>query len=152
MLWKRKKERGSLTSQIYRCALRDHMDAISLPRNGKVSEGKTTQSLEETLSEWTRRRGASSTLGNWFPEWAVGIYFCNSSLTMSFTRYTIFTFKMYSAVLFVFFQTCATISTVNFRAFHDLEEKPACQLSFSQAPPLRSQQTTFCLHGFHHKM
>lgn len=74
-------------------------------------------------------------LGNWFPEWAVGIYFCNSSLTMSFTRYTIFTFKMYSSVLFVFFQTCATISTVNFRVFHDLEKKPAYQLSFSSPLP-----------------
>lgn len=79
------------------------MDTISLPRNGKVSEDKTTQSPEETLSEWTRRTGGSSTLGNWFPEWAAGIYFCNSSLTMSFTRYTIFTFKMYSSMLFVFF-------------------------------------------------
>lgn len=152
MLEKRKKERGSLTSQIYCCAHKDHMDAISLPRNGKVREGKTTQSLEETLNEWSWRREANSTLGNWFPEWAVEIYFCNSSLTMSFTPYTIFTFKMYGSVLFVFFQTCATISTVNFRVFHDLEEKPACQLSFSQSPPLQSQQTTFCLHGFHHKM
>lgn len=34
------------------------MDVISLPRNGKIREGKATQSLEETLSVWTLRAGA----------------------------------------------------------------------------------------------
>lgn len=55
---KKKRERLFGFQDLYHCALRDHMDAINLPRNGKIREGKATQSLEETLSVWTLRAGA----------------------------------------------------------------------------------------------